>query len=1544
VKFPSGANHPEDYEVLGTIDVFIDGMLEAYINTDKADDSGVLYYGTGIGGTDFKKQGRRMTAVDYAVHGYEGYSMILYEGYPHWGGMGQAQFSMAAARILEKYAAHEGIAPDSEEYKKYYDWSSADKKTLIADWSSTAQDPNMLNKQFGDEVDTASGDRSAEPRLICKSGPLINALVMILSLGDKFSEYLWAPEGDPLRECWFDFTDSDWQTHFDKWCDHMFDNESVMTIEDFIAEEDADYRILCEPGMICSSKDHTAVFAATMRDIFRFAQERDDAATADGDDLLWCYSNIIRQRLAYSLHQTCDEFWTYDRDVLGAKKAEGLEIGDALTEAFNAVKDEQNEMFKAVPDDLSGASSPSAKNYYKAVRGESASGLVANGAYDLGILAPYTFIADWTDETNLEIKKKSNLTGGNKWHFTIELKDADGNPISDTYDGVTFDGSGKATIELGAGESKKIKGLPLNCQVTVTEDDADPSYVTKVNGTDGTTWSETLSEKKTYTVEFDNSTDTPSEFRVTKTVTGAGDKSKEWEFEVKFDGDTTGATYTIGGTDTPVSGSTVTFKLKHGETAVFHNLDSSVKYTVTEKEANSDGYTTSPGTSINGTVGDNPSAAFTNDKPDEPGPGQDAIYKLDSKTNEFIGPATFHLEGQSDDGKMIKANYRADASGKVAIQWTNPNSGDGTYCPPGQYTVTELIPPPGYTLNHESQHLVLNKDGTCSGPLVFKNDKKIPIELLKTDSTGNPLPGAIFDVYKDGKQIDTIQSGADGIARFYGRDGDGLSEGLYEFVEIMAPAGYVIPKEHSVSVHVDPTDLDTGSPIHVSMKNWESTIIKIYKGVNGTNEPLAGASFEVMIDGTNIGTFGPTETDGYITIDTSVEGKYLSDYEDGWTLSVRETVPPDGYLLDDDQWQVIEVEGGRKEVVVPFTDTKYPDIKITKRDVNSRELLDGAVFEVFIDGTSIGDYETKGGEAIIDYATYGRFLKDNGTDELNFTVGVQEKTAPDGYLINDTGIHEKRVTRGDKLIEFEFDDTKYPEIWVRKLDAETGVPLADCRIQLTIDGQPFDGTITTVGPSDDNPDGWVKITYEEYKRYLGDIGGDELISKGYTITATELEMPHLYNKDKQEGSMAGQEYTLIRQLEPNASKVTFTFEDTHYRTVKVRKLDNETGWGLQHAQFHLYSDVLDEPLTGADGIDRYGETDEDGWVVFEDLPNGWYWLEEVKAPNGYDINGWWDGGESLTDQERRSTKMRFQITSDSAHGNETDDRVLTFTRRNEPMTGLRILKRDLTTGAPIAGAIFRVTPLGNNPGEPKEITTNTEGVAIIEEGLERGSYNVEEIYVPEPYVLDSTVHTITIVNQHDAFEMELFNRAKGVVYIQKLDAVTHQPLAGAYFEIRTGDGALVANSVGPTDSSGYTMWGPLEPGKTYVVQEIKSPDGHILDDHPQYFEVPKDASGFVKELVFDNTPLANLWLKKIDAETGLPLQGAVFEIYKGNGEIVKQNAITDAEGFIKINNLDPGTYFAKETKAPTGYVLDETEHKIVLTSHSTEVVTDILVR
>ncbi len=86
---------------------------------------------------------------------------------------------------------------------------------------------------------------------------------------------------------------------------------------------------------------------------------------------------------------------------------------------------------------------------------------------------------------------------------------------------------------------------------------------------------------------------------VTKTVTGDGNTEREWHFRVELSDKTISGTYG----DMTFTNGAAEFTLKHGESRTATGLPPGITYTVTESEANQDGYTSSS-TGATGTIPD----------------------------------------------------------------------------------------------------------------------------------------------------------------------------------------------------------------------------------------------------------------------------------------------------------------------------------------------------------------------------------------------------------------------------------------------------------------------------------------------------------------------------------------------------------------------------------------------------------------------------------------------------------------------------------------------------------------------------------------------------------------------------------------------------------------------------------------------------------------------------------------------------------------------------------------------------------------------------
>lgn len=77
---------------------------------------------------------------------------------------------------------------------------------------------------------------------------------------------------------------------------------------------------------------------------------------------------------------------------------------------------------------------------------------------------------------------------------------------------------------------------------------------------------------------------------------------------------------------------------------------------------------------------------------------------------------------------------------------------------------------------------------------------------------------------------------------------------------------------------------------------------------------------------------------------------------------------------------------------------------------------------------------------------------------------------------------------------------------------------------------------------------------------------------------------------------------------------------------------------------------------------------------------------------------------------------------------------------------------------------------------------------------------------------------------------------------------------------------------------------------------------------------------------------AEIGIKKVDAETGnvIPQAGVVFEVSDESGKVVC-TITTDASGTASTPDLEPGRYYIREIKAPTGYYLVSDKEAVVIT-------------
>lgn len=206
--------------------------------------------------------------------------------------------------------------------------------------------------------------------------------------------------------------------------------------------------------------------------------------------------------------------------------------------------------------------------------------------------------------------------------FTITLKDADGKPLSGTYDytggsvsdssatapadgTITFDANGVGSISLSSGQQITIVGIPSGSSYTVEEATSNEDNALKYDVT-STGSSGTLSADAT--AAFTNTVQVGT-LSVTKHVEGEVNSTRNFTFTVKLGGQGANLTGTYG--DMEFSNGEATFTLADGQTKTVEHLPAGATYTVTEES--NDSYTTTS-ENAEGTIakGATSQASFTN--------------------------------------------------------------------------------------------------------------------------------------------------------------------------------------------------------------------------------------------------------------------------------------------------------------------------------------------------------------------------------------------------------------------------------------------------------------------------------------------------------------------------------------------------------------------------------------------------------------------------------------------------------------------------------------------------------------------------------------------------------------------------------------------------------------------------------------------------------------------------------------------------------------------------------------------------------------------
>jgi len=535
-----------------------------------------------------------------------------------------------------------------------------------------------------------------------------------------------------------------------------------------------------------------------------------------------------------------------------------------------------------------------------------------------------------------------------------------------------------------------------------------------------------------------------------------------------------------------------------------------------------------------------------------------------------------------DSYKFVKAtgkdgSYSFTDLASQATDLTPNNKGDidVTGLPEGDYEWREISTADGYMISSKKA-ITVTADKTAKTEFINKASApdKGKITIHKRDAeTRADLAGAKFEVaaaediyvgngyciYPKGTVIDTITTGADGIAETTKAIYKGYS---YTVTEIEAPKGYSISDEPTQTIKL----VEQQAEFVVDFDNEQNTIpFEITKTDISTGELIPDCSFEILNENKEQVITGTTDENGIAKFQLAI-GKYF----------YREISAPDIYEIDDTPYP-FEITENDDIVKAEMTNKKKSgSIKVTKTTTGNLN-IEGIKF--FATGISDTNKDLKfeattneNGVAMFDKLVIGKYV-----------ITEDGSTVPAAYLTAD----EQEVT-------VEYNETA-------EVSFENEEKTGSIKVQKRTEGQKNVEGITFYlkGTSDSGREINIPATTDK-----DGVAVFENVPIGtYSIIEDEETVPYGYLVADEK------EVTVIYSETVDAEIIN----NEQTGTIKVHKR-TEGDLNISGITFYLKG-------TSDSGreINIPATTDKDGVAVFENVPVGTYMVieDEKTVPYGY---------------------------------------------------------------------------------------------------------------------------------------------------------------------------------------------------------------------------------------------------------------------------------------------------------------------------------------
>ena len=872
---------------------------------------------------------------------------------------------------------------------------------------------------------------------------------------------------------------------------------------------------------------------------------------------------------------------------------------------------------------------------------------------------------------------------------------------------------------------------------------------------------------------------------------------------------------------------------------------------------------------------------------------------------------TIHLEKgvslvNETTGKTGTGNVSVKGGEKFHLEATTQNIGSLK----GKYAITS-----NYPLNFHAMLLKLANSqdigfGYYTDTLELNLEVDWPdeatVKIIKKDKGSNALlAGAVYGIYADEACTKLIKKMPATNAKGESEVKITKTQDTVYLREISGPSGYVLDtKAYGVKLVVGQTasknltDKEQKGALTIYKEGEVLTGAAVTEdGVTFTYEKrkLKGAVYsvyagaDIKADGTLIYKKGALVKDNLVTGDdgsVTLKNLYLGTY------TVTETKAPDNYVCKGESktvelvyaGQTVEVQTGSATFL---NERQKAAVRVEKQDEETKNPLSGGIYGLYaaedikVDGKTVVPKGT-----LIEKATTGADGKASYKAELpiNYSYSIREIQAPELYLRNseDTYTFTFKFTN-DKEEKVNFSHT----FTNKRVNATIDLVKEDSKTGNSAQGDAvFEGAIYGLYAREDinHPDGRSGVLYkkdEQVATLTTDKEGKASVSNLYLgkYYLKEITPPVGYLLDEEEHDVnCDYEGDQVETVKRN----TVSKEDVikqPFQLIKAADNDKTDADLLKGAGFSAYlissltvKDDGSYDFTNATPIvlteDGKTEmfTDERGYACSIPIPYGCYIVRETTTPHNFmPVDDF-----IVTVTENSSTPQVWRVLLD-----------------DEFKAKLKIVKQDDETKQPVllANTEFKVYDLDAkkyveqvttypNTVVHKSYFTDENGYLILPESLKCGNYRIEEVSAPDGYT-QNTQYVEIKVDKNTAYQM---------------DSVSGDAIITVTYENHPVKGKLVIHKSGET---------------------LKS---------------------FKKDFVYEETSLEGAEFEIYAAEDIFTPDHQVDE--QGNRHVIYakdtlvKTVTTDKNGEAVIKDLPLGKYRVKETKAPSGFVLNPDSQEV----------------